>query len=121
MATEFRRYGSGGTKNLIIDVGDEGGGDEMFGVQLISYLVDNSFTPYRRIEFKTKKFKSRKYSTTSWFEYVIIKTFYLRFRKEGDTYSLTNARQTKTQNPSPIHFNGKGLRDHQRSDGVCHL
>ncbi|MDW3194665.1 MAG: S41 family peptidase [Cytophagales bacterium] len=95
-----------GSKNLILDIGDQGGGNEKYGMQLLSYFIDEPYTPYRAIEFKTNRYKtSKKYSNTSWYEYHALKTL-LRIKKTDSTYLLQNFKGLKPTKPSPLQFKG---------------
>ena len=94
-----------GVENLILDVGDRGGGNEQYGLELLSYFIDKPFKGYKAIEFSTTKFKSRKYSNTSWLEYAFFKSI-MRFRKSDSTFLLMNNKSLKPVKPSPIHFSG---------------
>ncbi len=95
-----------GVNNLILDIGDRGGGNEIYGAQLLSYLIDEPYVPHKAIEFKTKKFDvSKKYSDTGWFEYNLLKAI-MRFEKTDSTYLLRNYPTLKPIKPSKIHFSG---------------
>jgi C-terminal processing protease CtpA/Prc len=94
-----------GMKNLIIDVGDKGGGNEYFGLKIISHLTDRPYVGYKSIEFTNKKFKSMKYSNTSWLEYAYYR-MKLKFRKQPDgTYTIKYPVLDPMQ-PSPVQFTG---------------
>ncbi len=49
----FRLLREKGVRNLIIDVRGNGGGQDMFGAMLVSYLTDKPFRYFDRIEMKT--------------------------------------------------------------------
>ncbi|MEO1653108.1 MAG: S41 family peptidase, partial [Bacteroidota bacterium] len=94
-----------GAKNLILDVGDRGGGDEAYGLEILSYLIDQPFTGYTAIEFANKTFKSRKYSETSKLEMALYKTL-MRFQKTDSSYLLKNYKVLKPVAPKALHFSG---------------
>ena len=49
----FRILREKGTKNLIVDLRGNGGGEDMYGAMLVSYLTDKPFRYFDRIEMKT--------------------------------------------------------------------
>ncbi len=94
-----------GVRNLIIDVGDKGGGNEYFGLKIISHLVKEPFKGYTNIQFTNKKFKSMKYSNTSWLEYLYYRKK-LKFRALPDgTYTIRYIALDPVA-PSPVQFTG---------------
>ena len=94
-----------GVDNLVLDVGDRGGGHEGYGLTLLSYFINESFKGYKAIEFSNKKFNARKYSETSWAEYAFFRTM-MRFKKTDSTYLLTSNKSLKPVKPASIHFTG---------------
>jgi hypothetical protein len=95
-----------GVTNLIIDVGDKGGGNEYFGLKIISHLTNKPYVGYKSIDFTNKKFKSMKYSNTSWLEYIYYR-MRLKFRKQPDgTYTIKYI-ALDPMPPSPVQFTGK--------------
>lgn len=52
----FQEINRKGIKTLIIDLRDNGGGQDVYGSQLYSYLTDKSFSYYASLESTTKKF-----------------------------------------------------------------
>lgn len=52
----FKRIHENDIKNLVIDVRDNTGGDEMIGGDLLTYLIDYEFPMYRYIKAKTLNF-----------------------------------------------------------------
>jgi C-terminal processing protease CtpA/Prc len=94
-----------GVRNLIIDVGDKGGGNEYFGLKIISHLIDTPYVGYKRIEFTNKKFKSMKYSNTTWLEYLYYRSK-LKFKEQPDgTYTIRYP-ALDAMTPSQIQFKG---------------
>lgn len=93
-------------ENVIIDMGDRGGGNELLGLELLTYFMKAPYTPYKAVEFKTKKFDvARKYSTTSWLEYNLL-SLYLRFEKGDSTQNWKNYRGLKPYKPRKNRFEG---------------
>jgi C-terminal processing protease CtpA/Prc len=102
----FRAIDSSKNRNLIIDLRDNDGGNEKYGLLLYSYLTDKPFIGYKQIDFRSTHFSFRKYSTTSWLEYRLFKAL-LKHKKINDTtYLLTNDKATRMHSPSPNPFNG---------------
>lgn len=90
LAQCFKRIDSARVANLIIDVRNNWGGEEQFGMALHSYLTDKSFHFYKGMYFRNKRTKYRRYTSTSWFLYQLYK-LKLKFRKLNDTtYALKN-------------------------------
>lgn len=102
----FQEISSSRIQNLIIDLRDNDGGNEKYGLWLFSYLTDKPFIGYKQIDFRTTRFSFRKYSTTSWFEYKLFKAL-LKHKKVNDsTYLLTNDRATSVQECRTYSFKG---------------
>ena len=96
----FRQIEEAQVKNLVIDVRGNHGGVEKYGMYLLSYLVNEPFTAYKQIRFKTTKFPFRKHTTASWLEVPLYKA-YLKHKKVNDTtYLLVNDRNLKPFNPA---------------------
>lgn len=92
--------------NLILDMGDRGGGNELWGLEILSYLIDKPYVPYKAVEFKTLDFStSKKYSNTSWLEYNLV-MLYLSFYKADSTYNWKNYRGLKPIHPKKERFTG---------------
>ncbi|UZR95236.1 S41 family peptidase [Chondrinema litorale] len=52
----FKTLDEQGIENLIIDVRTNGGGEEMIGAELLTYLVDHEFTVYKHVKAETLDF-----------------------------------------------------------------
>jgi hypothetical protein len=103
----FRKVDSSKTKNLIIDVRDNDGGNEKYGLLLFSYLTDKPFIGYKQIDFRSTHFSFRKYSNVGWLEYMAFRIM-LRQKKINDsTYLLTNDKATSIHRPSENSFKGR--------------
>jgi C-terminal processing protease CtpA/Prc len=103
----FKKVDSSKTENLIIDLRDNDGGNEKYGLLLYSYLTDKPFIGYKQIDFRATRFSFRKYSNTSWFEYGLFKTM-LRHKKINDsTYLLINDKATSIHEPNENPFRGR--------------
>jgi len=103
----FKKVDSSKTENLIIDLRDNDGGNEKYGLLLFSYLTDKPFIGYKQIDFRATHFSFRKYSNTSWLEYRLFKTM-LRHKKINDsTYLLINDKATSIHEPNENPFKGR--------------
>lgn len=91
--------------NLIIDIGELGGGNELLGMTLLSYLIHKPFTPYKAIEFTNEEYETRKYSNTSKREYSRIKKS-MKLQPTDSTFLLINTEHTKPITPSNTHYSG---------------
>jgi C-terminal processing protease CtpA/Prc len=102
----FQKIDSSKAQNLIIDLRNNDGGNEKYGLLLYSYLTDKPFIGYKQIDFRTTHFSFRKYTTTSWFQIMLFKTL-LRPKKINDTtYLLTNNEDIRIHEPNSNHFDG---------------
>ncbi|MEO0554184.1 MAG: S41 family peptidase [Bacteroidota bacterium] len=92
--------------NLVLDVGDHGGGNELWGLELLSYFLDEPYTAYQAVEFKTFNYDiSKKYSSTSWLEMNLVKLI-LNFEKSDSTINLKNYKGVKPYPPRKQQFKG---------------
>lgn len=102
----FQRIDSSRSQSLIIDLRDNDGGNEKYGLLLFSYLIGKPFIGYKQIDFRTTDFSFRKYSQTGAFEYKLSKML-LKHKKANDsTYLLTNDKATSMQEPGKNPFKG---------------
>ncbi len=92
-------------KHLVLDVGAFGGGNELFGMTLLSYFIDKPYTPYKAIEFSSQEYKARSYSATSKREYLRLKKD-MEFSSTDSSFLLINTPHTQPIKPSKIHFDG---------------
>ncbi len=103
----FQKIDSSKVKSLIIDLRNNDGGNEKYGLQLFSYLTDKPFIGYKQIDFRTTNFSFRKYSTTRWPEYMALNVL-LRHNKINDTtYLLINDKATRTYQAKANSFKGE--------------
>jgi C-terminal processing protease CtpA/Prc len=103
----FKKVDSSKIENLIIDLRDNDGGNEKYGLLLFSYLADKPFIGYKQIDFRATHFSFRKYSNVGWVEYMAFRTI-LRHKKINDsTYLLTNDKATSTYKPNENSFEGR--------------
>jgi C-terminal processing protease CtpA/Prc len=94
-------------KNLVIDLRNNDGGNEKYGLLLYSYLTNKEFIGYRQIDFRATRFSYRRYSTTRWLEYAFVKTLLNHKKLNDTTYLLTNDKATKVHLPTEPGFKGR--------------
>ncbi|MEM9981324.1 MAG: S41 family peptidase, partial [Bacteroidota bacterium] len=93
-------------KNVILDVGDRGGGNELWGLEILSYFLEKPYTAYKAVEFKTLDYDiSKKYSNTSSLAYGLAK-LYLNVSKADSTLNQQNYRGLKPYPPKKKRFTG---------------
>jgi hypothetical protein len=92
--------------NLILDIGDRGGGRELWGLEILSYLIDEPYTPFKAVEFKTLDYTvSQEYSNISWLKFNLT-MLYLTFYKSDSTINWKNYRGLRPKKPKKERFNG---------------
>lgn len=102
----FIKIDSSKADNLIVDIRDNWGGTERYGLALCSYFTDSSFYGYKEIRFKNNKFKYRKYSKTNSLEFLLYKTVLNLDKVNDTTYLLQNDNNTDIVKPSSPQFSG---------------
>lgn len=106
LRTSFAKVDSSRTRNLIIDLRDNDGGNENYGLLLFSYLTNKPFNGYKQIDFRTTRFSFRKYTTTSWSEYMLFKALLKHEKVNDTTFLLTNSDATRKYQPNGNRFKG---------------
>lgn len=89
---------------LIIDLRGNSGGEDNYGATLASYLINEPFDYYTRMEARTKKFRFNQYSRQRGFN-----TMGWLLKKDKDksgTYTYNFSRQVKKQKPIKNKFKG---------------
>jgi len=103
LKTSFREIKQKDVKNLILDLRNNEGGEEPWGVLLARYLSDKPFRYYDHISVRQKK----KFSFPAWTSKLYMKMRWLVVRKQGEGYVFTKQRGLKPQKPEKDAFNGK--------------
>ncbi|MGL4630154.1 MAG: S41 family peptidase, partial [Leadbetterella sp.] len=103
----FQEINSAKSKNLIIDLRNNDGGNEKYGLNLYSHLTSSPFTGYKQIDLRTTHFRYKKYSNTNRFEYLLVKTLLRRKKINDTTYLVTNDKATGEYQPHKNPFKGK--------------
>ena len=103
----FVKINAAQVKNLIIDLRDNGGGTEKFGLKLCSYFTKEAFYGYKQIRLKNKQFEYRRYSKTSGFEYFVYKALLNPKKVNDTTYLIKNDRNLKQVQAATPHFSGQ--------------
>lgn len=98
----FRQLREKQVKNLVLDLRNNEGGEEKYGVLLYQYLAKKPFRYYDRISVRQKK----NYSFPAWTPKLYRKMKWLVVRKKGDGYVFTKQAGLKTQKPKRDAFHG---------------
>ncbi len=103
LAGAFSRIGAQGVEHLILDLRDNGGGRDMYGSMLLSYLTDEPFAYYHSLQINGPEFEIMKFSQNPSYS-VPEEEFELR----DDGYYLTPAAHDNLniQQPREPHFDG---------------
>lgn len=101
----FQKVDSAKVTNLIVDVRDNGGGDDEMGLGLFSYFHNEPIIEFNEIVFRTKKLHYAKYADNNRFRFWLAKAFN-KYKKINDsTYHIINT-TTKPHSPSNPQFTG---------------
>ncbi len=94
-----------GIKHLIIDLKDNGGGEDLYGKLLVSYLMDKPYTYYKHLRMTDKEFPFFKYTNVPSDRRKLPESMY-KANDEG-TYDLTGHPNLGLQKPLTPTFKGK--------------
>ncbi|HYG41268.1 MAG TPA: S41 family peptidase, partial [Cytophagales bacterium] len=99
----FKELKNRNIENLILDLRNNEGGEETYGILLYSYLTDKPFHYYKKITVAQKK----KITVDAYLPkfYGIYKLLFLK--KSGSEYQFKLAKFTKKYNPQQNAFKGK--------------
>ncbi|RRB01101.1 S41 family peptidase [Larkinella rosea] len=99
----FRQLREKQIQNVVLDLRNNEGGEEKYGVMLYQYLAGKPFRYYDHIRVRQKK----KYSFPAWTPPLYRRFKWLVVRKKGDGYVFTKQAGLKTQKPVRDAFHGK--------------
>jgi C-terminal processing protease CtpA/Prc len=99
----FETISRKGTTTLILDLRDNGGGEDELGKRLFSYLVDKPFTYYDKLLVNAREFAFRKYAQLPNIPAEAVE------REPNGKYRTLNHPNSGTQQPSKPTFAGKLL------------
>lgn len=102
LKTSFRDIKTRKVQNLILDLRNNEGGEETWGVRLATYLSDQPFQYYDHISVRQKK----KYSFPAWTPKLYVKLRWLVLKKQGEGYVFTKHRGLKKQKPNRDAYRG---------------
>ena len=101
----FRELNEKQVQNLVLDLRNNEGGEEKYGLLLYQYLTEKPFRYYDHIRVRQKK----SYSFPAWTPKIYRKFKWLVVRKRGDGYVFTKQPGLKIQKPKRDAFHGKLL------------
>jgi hypothetical protein len=90
-------------ENVVLDLRNNEGGEESYGVQLYAYVADKPFRYYDHISVRQK----HRFSFPVWTSKLYQKMRWLVVKKRGDGYVFTHQRGLKTIKPARDAFHGK--------------
>ncbi|MFC5412436.1 S41 family peptidase [Larkinella bovis] len=99
----FRQLREKQVESLVLDLRNNEGGEEKYGVWLYRYLAEKPFRYYDRISVRQKK----AYSFPAWTPKLYRKFKWLVVKKKGDGYVFTKQAGLKRQKPARDAFHGK--------------
>lgn len=105
LKTSFRELREKQVQNLVLDLRNNEGGEEKYGVWLYQYLAEKPFRYYDHIRVRQKK----KYSFPAWTPKLYRQFKWLVIRKKGDGYVFTKQAGLKRQQPKRDAFHGNLL------------
>jgi hypothetical protein len=103
LAESFRQIRKKGVQHLVLDLRNNEGGEETYGVWLYQYLARQPFRYYDHISVQQK----RAYSFPAWIPKVYRLFKWLVVRKRGNEYVFTKQQGLKRQSPQRDAFSGK--------------
>lgn len=92
-------------EHLIIDLRDNGGGDEMPTLQLFSHLSEQPFTFYETMYTKTNRIANPKLYNSRWFSMNFLYPLF-KLKKNGKVYNIKGIPGLKKHKPATTIFNG---------------
>ena len=99
----FEAMSTNGTKTLVLDLRDNGGGEDVLGKLLLSYLLDKPFKYYDELVINAREFTFGKYA-----ELPKVSEDAVEHRPDG-RYRVVNHPNVGIQQPSKPTFEGKVL------------
>lgn len=102
LKTSFRAIGQQGVQNLVLDLRNNEGGEEKYGVWLARYLSESRFRYYDFIRVRQKK----SYSFPAWTPKLYQQLKWLLVRKKGSDYVFTAQKGLNSQRPRRATFRG---------------
>ncbi|GAB3261419.1 S41 family peptidase [Larkinella harenae] len=105
LKASFRELREKQVQNLVLDLRNNEGGEEKYGVWLYQYLAEKPFRYYDHIRVRQKK----KYSFPAWTPKLYLKFKWLVVRKRGEGYVFTKQAGLKQQKPKRDAFHGNLL------------
>lgn len=103
----FLKLDSAKAQNLVIDLRNNGGGEDRFGLNLFSYFYDQPVVEFSKMQFRSKSSDYFKYSDMSSLEWWFITSLYFDTHKVNDsTFLIAGERTLEPYGPSRPQFKG---------------
>lgn len=103
----FIKLDSSKAQNLIIDLRNNGGGEDAFGLSLFSYFYKQPVVEFSKMQFRSKSSNYFKYSDMSSPEWWFITTLYFDTHKVNDsTFLIAGEKTLEPYGPSRPQFKG---------------
>ncbi|OJW76271.1 S41 family peptidase [Spirosoma sp. 48-14] len=103
LSESFREIKRQGVQHLVLDLRNNEGGEESWGVELYSYLASQPFRYYDHISVRQKK----RFSFPAWSSKLYRMARFIVVKKRGDGYVFTHHRGLRTTKPKADAYAGK--------------
>ncbi|GAB4036325.1 S41 family peptidase [Spirosoma gilvum] len=103
LAESFREIKRQGIQHLVLDLRNNEGGEESWGVELYSYLAQHPFRYYDHISVRQKK----GFSFPAWSSKLYRMAKFMVVKKRGDAYVFTHHKGLHTTKPKAGAYAGK--------------
>ncbi|MGB3465278.1 MAG: S41 family peptidase [Cyclobacteriaceae bacterium] len=108
LESSFRQVTNAGTQHLIIDLRNNGGGDDELGLALFSHLYGQPITEFNEMMFRVNKSKYFRYSDFNGFYRWIIADVLLTTAEANDTtFYVKDLPTLEASEPAKIQYDGK--------------
>lgn len=101
----FRSIKEQNLSRLIIDMRENGGGNDAAGARLTRYLINQPFSYFRKMELATNKFTYTDYSTSKSLN--LLSKLFKKSKEQPGTYLWKHHGPLRRQKPKKYAFNGQ--------------
>ena len=104
----FKKLDSSRVSNLIIDLRNNGGGDDELGLKLFSYFYDKPVVEFSKMQYRLKRSKYFKYSDINNFQFFVMTKLMFKTKKIDDSTNIILKLKTlEPYRPSQPSYKGK--------------